>query len=442
VGDLTRGFGRRLALLALAAGALRLVYALAVAPDTAGGVDDGFWYQEVSRSIARGDGFSVPFGSVSDGTFQLLSTAEHGPLYPALLAGAIKLGITADAALRALGAVFGAVTVAAVGLIGRRLGGDRLGLVAAGIAALSPLLIAADGALTSETLYGALIALTLLSALRLAERPSAGRAALVGLAIGLAALTRSEALLLLLLLALPLVRRSARGGIAVVACTALVLTPWVVRNWSVFDRPLLTNNEGDVLAASNCEPTYHGPNLGSVELLCLAPASGTEAQKASRWRRQGLGYARDHAARLGVVLPVRLLRTWGLYQPFRSAVERSRTAWVTKAGVVFDYALVALAVAGVAMLRRRRAELLVLAAPVVMVSVAAMATYGAVRFRHAAEIPLALLAGAGLLWVLERSGVANRRERLLARGVAAEHAVEAGDLEHHRHAPVVGDQRE
>ena len=442
MGDLTRRFGGRLALLALAAGVLRLVYALAVAPATAGGIDDGFWYQEVARSVARGDGFKVPFGSVSEGTFQHLPTAEHGPLYPALLAGAIKIGVTADAALRALGALFGVVTVAAVGLIGRRLGGDRLGLLAAGIAAVSPLLIAADGALTSETLYGALIALALLAALRFAESPSARRAAVLGVAIGLAALTRSEALLLLALVALPVARRSGRAAIAALACTALVLTPWVARNWSVFDRPLLTNNEGDVLAASNCDSTYHGPNLGSVELICLAPASGTEAQKASLWRRQGLGYARDHAARLGVVVPVRLLRTWGLYQPFRSAVERSRSAWVTKAGVLFDYALFALAAAGVATLRRRRAELLVLAAPVVMVSLAAMATYGAVRFRHAAEIPLALLAAAGLLWLAERSGVADRRDRLRARGVAAEHAVEARHLEHHRHAPVVGDQRE
>ena len=43
-----------------------------------------------------------------------------------------------------------------VALLGRRLAGERAGLIAAGIAAIYPTLIAADGALMSETLYGLL----------------------------------------------------------------------------------------------------------------------------------------------------------------------------------------------------------------------------------------------------------------------------------------------
>ncbi len=384
-------------MVVLAAFALRLVYALTVAPGTAGAVDDGWWYQWVARDIANGHGYYVPFG------LQLVPTAEHGPLYPTVLAGAIKLGITGDAPLRALGALFGAITITAIGLIGRRVGGDRLGLLAAAIAAVSPLMIAADGALTSETLYAAVIALALLAALRLAERVGSGRAAVLGVLIGLAALTRSEALLLLVLVAIPLTWRGGwRRVVIPIVCAGVVLTPWVVRNWSVFDRPVLTNNEGDVLAASNCARTYHGHNLGYVSLLCLAPETGNEAQKAARWRSDGLGYARDHASRLPVVLPARFLRTWGFYQPARSSQERSRDTRLTRGGVVFDFVLILLAIAGVAALRRRRRELLVLLAPFVMVSLAAMATYGAVRFRHAAEIPLTVLAGAGAIWLFER----------------------------------------
>jgi 4-amino-4-deoxy-L-arabinose transferase-like glycosyltransferase len=400
-------FPARLALIVVAAAALRLVYALAFAPHTAGAVDDGFWYQEVSRNVADGRGFVVPLGSFDAGTFHLEPTAEHGPLYPLALAAARELGLNADAALRALGALFGALTVTAVGLLGRRFGGERLGLLAAGIAAVSPLLIAADGALTSETLYAALIAGLLLAAVRFADAPGPGRGALLGVAIGLAALTRSEALLLLPLLALPLAWRGGRPGRALrlaapLLCAALVLAPWVARNASVFHRPVLTNNEGDLLAASNCNRTYHGRDLGYVNLLCLSQASGNEAQKAAHWRREGLGYARDHAGRLIVVAPVRLLRTAGLYQPFRSAHERSRSDTLTKLGVLFDFGLMVLAVWGAVVLRRRGMPLLVLLAPIAMVCLTVLATYGAVRFRHAAEIPLVLLAGAGLLALVER----------------------------------------
>ena len=101
--------------------------------------------------------------------------------------------------------------MAGVGLLGRRVGGPAVGLLGAALAALYPLLIVADGALLSETLFGPIVAFTLLAAWRLGEEPTVRWAALVGLGIGLAALTRSEALLLLPLLALPLAWRGGGG---------------------------------------------------------------------------------------------------------------------------------------------------------------------------------------------------------------------------------------
>src|SRR5207244_8269490 len=96
-----------------------------------------------------------------------------------------------------------------VGLIARRLGGPRAGLIAAGIAAVYPVLVAADGAMMSETLYGLLIAAALLTALRLLDRqPGPPLAAALGALIGLATLTRAEALLLLPLLAWPVAARA------------------------------------------------------------------------------------------------------------------------------------------------------------------------------------------------------------------------------------------
>src|SRR5436305_5797051 len=206
-----RGFEGRLVLVVVAAAAIRLVHVLAVAPHTAG-IEDAFWFREVGANVAGGNGFVVPVGSVFQPGFHLAATASHPPLYALVLAAAVKLGITSDVAQRSLGVVFGSLTVLGVGLLGRRAGGGRVGLVAAALAAVSPLLIAADGALLSETLYGPIVAGTLLAALRLAERPSAGRAAVLGVAVGFATLTRAEALLLLVLLVLPLALRGDAGG--------------------------------------------------------------------------------------------------------------------------------------------------------------------------------------------------------------------------------------
>src|SRR3989442_3548929 len=140
---------------------------------------------------------------------------------------------------RAWGALFGLGTIVLIGLIARRLGGPRAGLIAAGIAAVYPVLVAADGAMMSETLYGLLIAAALLTALRLLDRePGPPLAAALGALIGLATLTRAEALLLLPLLAWPVAaraqaRRLLLAGVTSVACL-LWISPWVVRYSDTF----------------------------------------------------------------------------------------------------------------------------------------------------------------------------------------------------------------
>jgi ABC-type Fe3+-siderophore transport system permease subunit len=66
------------------------------------------------------------------------------------------------------------------------------------------------------------------------------------------------------------------------------------------------------------------------------------------------------------------------------------------------YALVAAAVFGVVRLRRRRAELLLLAAPVLVATLTALFTWGLVRIRHEAEVVILVLAGVGLSGILTR----------------------------------------
>ena len=135
---------------------------------------------------------------------------------------------------RALGIPIGAVTIVLVGLLGRRAGGDRVGLIAAAICAAYPLMVATDAALMSETLYGALVAGTLLAAWRLLDRPALPIALGTGALIGLAALTRSEALLLVPLLAWPVAYRGGAGwplrAAAATAACVLVIAPWTIRN--------------------------------------------------------------------------------------------------------------------------------------------------------------------------------------------------------------------
>jgi 4-amino-4-deoxy-L-arabinose transferase-like glycosyltransferase len=385
-------FRARLAGIVALGVALRLVHILAIAPSTAS-FTDGYFFHWVGKAVADGHGYVNPTEVFFRG--HSVATATHPPLYTLVIAAATKLGITGDEAQRSLGCLFGAGTIALVGLLGRRVAGEAVGLLAAALAACYPLLIAADGALMSETLYGLLIAFVLLLAYRLRDEPSAWRAVALGAAIGLATLTRPEALLLLPLLLF------ARWRWLAIAClaTALVVLPWTIRNWAAFDRRvLISTNDGVTLAGSNCPATYHGRDTGSFTTTCIARARfpGNEARQAAVYRSDAASYAGDHIGRVPVVVAVRVLRLWGLYQPTRLAYDaQNRRLAVQEAGVLFSYVLIPFAVFGAVVLRRRREPVSILLAPILLVTITCALTYGGLRLRHAAEIPLVVLAATG-----------------------------------------------
>jgi 4-amino-4-deoxy-L-arabinose transferase-like glycosyltransferase len=302
-------------------------------------------------------------------------------------------------------------TVGILGLIGRRLGGERAGLTVAAIGAAHPLLIAADGSLMSETLYGLWVALALLLTLRLREDPTALRAAALGATIGLAALTRGEGLLLLPLLAAPAVWGRWRAGAAVLAATALVLAPWTIRNVTTFDRPvLISTNDATVLTGANCHDTYHGRDLGFWRTECRAPVTEEdEAEQSARWRSDGLEYAGDHAGRLvAVVVPVRVARTWDVWQPARQVdLAEGRDHTMEALGTIVYFVLLPLALYGAVLLRRREAPLWVLMAPPIAVTFVSVAGYGYTRFRHSADLVIVVLAGLALAHLAERRATAR-----------------------------------
>jgi 4-amino-4-deoxy-L-arabinose transferase-like glycosyltransferase len=372
---------------------------------------DGLEFHDLANAIADGHGY------VQTGVFHASGqpTADKPPLYPVVLALFTKIGGHGWQPHQVAGALIGTGTVAAVGFLGRRvgagvarLGADRLGLIAAAIAAVYPLLVATDGSLRSESLYALLIALTLLAAYRLVERPGLGRAAACGALVGLATLTRTEAIALLVLLVLPAAllvaprRRALLLTGAATLTTVVVLAPWLVRCWTTFDRPVfVSTNSGGLLAGANCDQTYHGEWLGQWVFSCLEPPRSTnEAKVSAQLARKGIHYARDHAGRLPVVLAVRVLRTWELYRPRQQwTIERffeGRDLRVEEAGVLMYYALAALAIAGAVSLRRRGRPLRILIAPMVLVTLVSLVAYGFTRFRVAAEISIVVLAAVTL----------------------------------------------
>jgi hypothetical protein len=215
--------------------------------------------------------------------------------------------------------------------------------------------------------------------------------------------------------------------LAGVACL-LVLSPWLARCWIALDHPVLVStNVGGLLAGANCDSTYAGPLLGQWDYACLPKARyANEALESARLRGLGLRYAREHASRLPVVELARLGRSFELFRPRQNAdmeaFYEGRNRRLAQAGTLMYYVLALLAIVGAVALHRRRGPWWVLVAPVVLVAVTTLISYGFTRFRVAAEPGIVVLAAVGLgaAWTRRQrpTGGASSRERADARAAS------------------------
>ncbi|MCW2967677.1 MAG: hypothetical protein JWM71_1449 [Solirubrobacteraceae bacterium] len=395
-------FPLALCLIAVVALAIRIAYALAMHDYPVQG--DALTFHLVGQELANGHGFREVFAPHGP-------TAEHPPLFELFLALLDKLGGNGYPAHRLVLGLVGTVNVVLIGVLARALAGVRAGIVAAAIAAVYPLLWTADASLMSETLYGTFILAALLAGVWMARAPGVRPALLLGALIGLAALTRGEGISLIVLLALPLAIRGAgnwrgRGLLfgASLAALVVVLAPWTIRNLATFDTPtLISTNSNGIFVGANCPATYGGPLIGAWRYQCYTKRRPGEDEAAyfARQRSIGLRYAAHHAGRLPVVILARLGRELDVFRigqsKFFNAAEGRRADWVER-GIHLYWVIAVLALAGLAVLRRRRdgTALLILGAPIVMVLLVAIGTYGGTRFRYAAEPSLIVLASIAL----------------------------------------------
>mgnify|MGYP001194319909 CR=1 FL=1 len=229
---------RRPALIIFAAALiLRLAFVLILepSPDFSGG--DANWYMKNGRDL-------VKFGKT-------LGPLQTAPLYPVFL-GVVQMAIPGEPSpglyytqaemqtVRAVQAVLGAGLCVAVYWIARRLFGERAARLAGAIMAASPALIVEAGNLTTEGVF--LMGVFGGLALYLDRRPplTSRRMVEVGIAFGLATLTRAVFLLFPLVIVAHLIlterTRWTRLAAALLISYGLVVSTWTVYNLAVWDR--------------------------------------------------------------------------------------------------------------------------------------------------------------------------------------------------------------
>jgi Dolichyl-phosphate-mannose-protein mannosyltransferase len=410
--------------------------------------DPLFFHQSAAR-IAQGKGYVDRFL----GQGPLVPTAEHPPAFSFLLAGLDLVHIRSVDAHRIALAFISAGGVLAMGLFGRRLAGPGVGLFAAGIAALDPLWVQQGGFLMSESLYLVIVPTMLLFALRCIDRPNRWDFLVLGFLIGIATLTRSEAVDFVLLLGLVVVvlavgpwRQRLVPAVAVLAGVGLFLVPWLVRNDIQLGSLTLSTDGGFTLSGSYSQDTFSppSPEYGSFDednqfaAVVYIVKYEKPPDHAGHWTEATLSdaigngatsYARGHLSDLPGVVLAREGRAWGLYAPgnqlhYDVTEDLNGAAGPKEAGQIMNWVLLPFACLGVIQLARcSKRRLIVALVPIVVVALNAAVFYGSTRLRVAAEPSIDVLASIGLLWAVA-SGA--HRARAVGRPYAAGPSVRSG----------------
>lgn len=178
-------------------------------------------YEELAGYLARGEGYCTENGP----------TAYRPPLYPAFIAGVHLLSGHSRFAVRLGQAVLGAGTCALLFALGSAIAGRRAGYVAALILAGYPTHVLYTSYLHREVLYTCLIVAGLAA---LAHR-GVLRGFLGGILFGLATLTNGLALAMIPSAAMCMVlQRRLRDALLLAAGGAVVVLPWMIRNYKLF----------------------------------------------------------------------------------------------------------------------------------------------------------------------------------------------------------------
>lgn len=262
------------------------------------GIHDQLSYDALARSLLDGLGYRFPENWYPF-TPAHTPTAHWSFLYPLFLAGVYAVTDYYPVLARLVqGVVGGALISFLVYRIGRQTADEVTGLVGAALASVYGYFIYYNVALMTETFFIVLVLLTLHLSIQLKENPAPARWVGLGVALGLAALLRQTILLFVPFLLLWLYWELRKKGlrwwylITPVLIVVLMIAPWTVRNYLVYDQFLLLNsNAGYALYASN------HPNLGTDwrndEVVVPVPselAGENEAKIDRALSRVGIGF--------------------------------------------------------------------------------------------------------------------------------------------------------
>jgi 4-amino-4-deoxy-L-arabinose transferase-like glycosyltransferase len=419
-------YSRKLLLVCVAVGLMgRLAVAIhgGLAMPPAGG-SDAAEYDSYAWNLAQGHGFCGISPDVRGLDGQLLDhlTAYRAPGTSVFWAGLYRIFGHRYDVIRIAQCVLGTLTILLIYAIGRHCFDESVALLAAAICALWPTALLYSAELGSEPLYAFLFCWFIFATLKFGDQPNWVNAFAAGLLLGLAMLTRSNGILMVLLV-IPWVFWQFRGtprllvrGLAVSLIATATLIPWTVRNYVVFHAfvPFETAGGDVALGSYNrvvaSDPLYYGywvyPTSDLPEYREQIIAPNNELVRDRVELQLALQWLRDHPEKWWYLAEMRFIRSWTPFLEARSP-RLYRLGMLASWGpmlVMFAFAFFPTALHFL----RDRHPGWVVHLGVMHFVLTSLIFWGASRFRYPVEGLCIILASAGVVWISRRVSSSNR----------------------------------
>ena len=427
------GAANRFFLAALAVGLIVRLATLAATSGLDTHIEDEQHYRQLAGNLVDRHEFAFRPGA---------PTSLRPPFYPALIASIWTVtGRDNLQSIRAVQIVLAMLTAGLVYVLGRRAFNPKVARVAAAAYWLYPGLVVSNFLILTETLFTALLLVFLWLAVMLVQSPAPrSRVALAcGVALGLAALTRSVLWPLPLVLC-PLMavavsgswRRRLTIAAAIFAGYAMTVGPWAIRNTRLQGVPTVIDTMGGLnLRMGNYEHTPEDRMWDAVSLsgdpmkTWVAGINDdfpnrlpTEGEKDKWAQRKALEYMSAHPLITARRAAIKFADFWGLEREFLAGIKQGFFRPPTWAGllisiaIVISFPLVAVAAAAGVWLTPAsdwRVQTLLLL-PIVAITAVHSIVFGHSRY-HLPLVPLLLLFGTAAVLQLRHAKIAAASAR-------------------------------
>jgi 4-amino-4-deoxy-L-arabinose transferase-like glycosyltransferase len=376
---------------------------------------DASEHDSYAWSLAQGHGYSGVSPDVKTPTGELLihPSAYRAPGTSVFWAAIYWPFGHQYSLVRLAQCVLDTLTILLLHKIARICFGPAVALLTAGVYAVWPTALLYSSLMASEPLYAFLFCWSVLSLLRFAEHPTWPRAAAAGVLLGLATLTRGNAVMMaVLLIPWGIWQFRKTPPLAIRACVIplialLTVVPWTIRNYRVLHAFIpLETGVGDVLLGSYnrvvaSDPLFYGywvfPDTYLPEYADQIVAPNDEVIRDRNEIRLAVQWTLDHPEKWWYLLESRFRRS---LTPFlqSSSPRLYRIGMTATWGPVLVLALLAFFPSGRYFLRTNHPGW-ILHLGIFHFVLTALVFYGTSRFRYPVEGLCIILASATLVWV-------------------------------------------